>query len=284
MSPGLSIGIEELLDIIRVIVLVNLRNGASVEKSRLKHEIDGVCAGYACVETRDMDNAFRRMVSEGLLRDEGQAVQLTEKGVDLGVEWARVLLRKEPILEVVAGLVDGSVTALVVVLSALFAGLATRAAAFAASLTLSAVAVTNFSSFLLGGITEDFADMVTLQTLINYSLSDIADAGERDKSLRLIKHLFMVLHKEINRSNLVAALTCSVTTFLAGIVPIVAYLTLPRPVNIGVSLAVVAAVVGVFLVRYRSERSQVHWKTTLLETVVIVAIAVIVSLLVGGSV
>jgi len=284
VSPGLSIGIEELLDIIRVIVLVNLRNGASVEKSRLKHEIDGVCAGYACVETRDMDNAFRRMVSEGLLRDEGQAVQLTEKGVDLGVEWARVLLRKEPILEVVAGLVDGSVTALVVVLSALFAGLATRAAAFAASLTLSAVAVTNFSSFLLGGITEDFADMVTLQTLINYSLSDIADAGERDKSLRLIKHLFMVLHKEINRSNLVAALTCSVTTFLAGIVPIVAYLTLPRPVNIGVSLAVVAAVVGVFLVRYRSERSQVHWKTTLLETVVIVAIAVIVSLLVGGSV
>ncbi|HYB68984.1 MAG TPA: hypothetical protein VEC97_05510 [Candidatus Acidoferrales bacterium] len=280
----MSIGIEELLDIIRVIVLVNLRNGASVEKSRLKHEIDGVCAGYACVETRDMDNAFRRMVSEGLLRDEGQAVQLTEKGVDLGVEWARVLLRKEPILEVVAGLVDGSVTALVVVLSALFAGLATRAAAFAASLTLSAVAVTNFSSFLLGGITEDFADMVTLQTLINYSLSDIADAGERDKSLRLIKHLFMVLHKEINRSNLVAALTCSVTTFLAGIVPIVAYLTLPRPVNIGVSLAVVAAVVGVFLVRYRSERSQVHWKTTLLETVVIVAIAVIVSLLVGGSV
>ena len=279
----MSIGIEELLDIIRVIVLVNLRNGASVEKSRLKHEIDGVCAGYACVETRDMDNAFRRMVSEGLLRDEGQAVQLTEKGVDLGVEWARVLLRKEPILEVVAGLVDGSVTALVVVLSALFAGLATRAAAFAASLTLSAVAVTNFSSFLLGGITEDFADMVTLQTLINYSLSDIADAGERDKSLILVKHLFMVLHKEINRSNLVAALTCSVTTFLAGIVPIVAYLALPRPSNIGVSLAVVAAVVGVFLVRYRSERSQVHWKTTLLETVVIVAIAVIVSLLVGGN-
>jgi len=279
----LSIGIEELLDIIRVIVLVNLRNGASVEKSRLKREIDGVCAGYACVETNDMDNAFRRMVSEGLLRDEGQAVQLTEKGANLGAEWARVLLRKEPILEVVAGLVDGSVTALVVVLSALFAGLATRAAAFAASLTLSAVAVTNFSSFLLGGITEDFADMVTLQTLINYSLSDIADAGERDKSLILVKHLFMVLHKEINRSNLVAALTCSVTTFLAGIVPIVAYLALPRPSNIGVSLAVVAAVVGVFLVRYRSERSQVHWKTTLLETVVIVAIAVIVSLLVGGN-
>ena len=272
-----------MLDIIRVIILVHLRKGAAVEKSRLKHEIDRVCAGYACIETRDLDNALGQMASEGLISDSGQTVQLTEQGAKLGREWARLLLRKEPILEVVAGLVDGSVTALVVILSALFAGLATRAAAFAASLTLSAVAVTNFSSFLLGGITEDLADMITLQTLMNYSLSDIADTAERDKSLMLVKHLFTVLHKEISRSNLIAALTCSTTTFLAGILPILTYLTLPRPFNIALSLVMVATVVGVFLVRYRSERSQVHWKTTLLETIVIVAIAVIVSLLIGGT-
>ena len=282
MSPSLSFEIQELPDIIRVIVLVNLRKGAMVEKSQLKHEIDTVCAGYACVETRDLDNALKQMASEGLVSDRGQMVQLTEKGAKLGKEWARVLLKKEPILEVVAGLVDGSVTALVVILSALFAGLTTRAAVFAASLTLSAVAVTNFSSFLLGGITEDLADMITLQTLMNYSLSDIADVAERDKSLMLVKHLFTVLHNQISRSNLIAALTCSITTFLAGIIPILAYLTLPRPVNVAVSLVIVATVVGVFLVRYRSERSQVHWKTTLLETVVIVAIAAIVSLLIGG--
>jgi VIT1/CCC1 family predicted Fe2+/Mn2+ transporter len=125
--------------------------------------------------------------------------------------------------------------------------------------------------------------MITLQTLMNYSLSDIPDMAERDKSLMLVKHLFTVLHKEISRSNLIAALTCSVTTFLAGIFPIVTYLTLPKPFNIALSLAIVATVVGVFLVRYRSERSQVHWKTTLLETIVIVAIAVIVSLLIGGN-
>ncbi len=279
----MSFEIQELLDIIRVVVLVNLRNGAAVEKSRLKLEIDRVCAGYACIEMRDLDNALGQMVSEGLISDGGQTVQLTEQGAKLGREWARLLLRKEPILEVVAGLVDGSITALVVILSALFAGLATRAAAFAASLTLSAVAVTNFSSFLLGGITEDLADMITLQTLMNYSLSDIADMAERDKSLMLVKHLFTVLHKEISRSNLIAALTCSATTFLAGILPIVTYLTLPRPFNIALSLVMVATVVGVFLVRYRSERSQVHWKTTLLETIVIVAIAVIVSLLIGGN-
>lgn len=272
-----------MLDIIRVIVLVNLRKGAAVEKSQLKHEIDTVCAGYACVETRDLDNAIGQMASEGLISDRGQTVQLTDQGAKLGREWASLLLRKEPILEIVAGLVDGSVTALVVILSALFAGLATRAAAFAASLTLSAVAVTNFSSFLLGGITEDLAGMITLQTLMNYSLSDIADLGERNKSLMLVKHLFTVLHKEISRSNLIAALTCSTTTFLAGIFPILTYLTLPRPFNIALSLAIVATVVGVFLVRYRSERSQVRWKTTLLETIVIVAIAVIVSLLIGGN-
>jgi VIT1/CCC1 family predicted Fe2+/Mn2+ transporter len=254
-----------------------------MEKSKLKLEIDRACAGYACIEMRDLDNALGQMVSEGLISDGGQTVQLTEQGTKLGREWARLLLRKEPILEVVAGLVDGSITALVVTLSALFASLATRAAAFAASLTLSAVAVTNFSSFLLGGITEDLADLITLQTLMNYSLSDIADMAERDKSLMLVKHLFTVLHKEISRSNLIAALTCSTTTFLAGVLPILTYLILPRPFNIALSLVIVATVVGVFLVRYQSERSQVQWKTTLLETIVIVAIAVIVSLLIGGN-
>lgn len=282
-SAGLSFEIQELLDIIRVIILVNLREGTPAEKSRLKREIDKVCAGYACVETRDLDRALGQMTSEGLINDDGQMVRLTEQGAKLGREWARLLLRKEPILEVVAGLVDGSVTALVVILSALFAGLAIPAAAFAASLTLSAVAVTNFSSFLLGGITEDLADMITLQSLMNYSLNDIPDKAERDKSLMLVKHLFTVLHKEISRSNLLAALICSTTTFLAGILPILTYLTLPKPINVALSLVIVATIVGVFLVRYRSERSKVHWKTTLLETIVIVAIAVVVSLLIGGK-
>jgi uncharacterized membrane protein len=59
---------------------------------------------------------------------------------------------------------------------------------------------------------------------------------------------------------------------------------LPRPFNVALSLLMVATVVGVFLVRYRSERSQTRWKTTLLETIVIVAIAVIVSSLIGGNV
>jgi hypothetical protein len=200
----------------------------------------------------------------------------------LGKEWASLLLKKEPILEVVAGLVDGSVTGLVVILTAFIAGLALKTMAFAAFLTLSSVAITNFSSFLLGGITEDLADMITLQNLMNYSLSDIPDGAEREKSLMLVKRLFMVLHKEISRSNLFAAIICGTTTFLAGIVPILTYFILPEPFHIVVSLAIVGAVVGVFLVRYRSRWSKVHWKVTLLETAVIVAIAVIASLLIGG--
>jgi hypothetical protein len=180
-------------------------------------------------------------------------------------------------------LVDGSVTGLVVILTAFIAGLALKTMAFAAFLTLSSVAITNFSSFLLGGITEDLADMITLQNLMNYSLSDIPDRAEREKSLMLVKHLFTVLHKEISRSNLFAAIICGTTTFLAGITPIIAYFVLPEPFHIVVSLAIVGTVVGVFLVRYRSKRSKVHWKVTLLETAVIVAIAVIASLLIGGT-
>lgn len=47
-------------------------------------------------------------------------------------------------------------------------------------------------------------------------------------------------------------------------------------------LAIVAAVTVLFLVRYRSRRSKVHWKIMLPETAVIVTIAVIASLLIGG--
>lgn len=49
------------------------------------------------------------------------------------------------------------------------------------------------------------------------------------------------------------------------------------------ALAMVGMVAGFFLVRYRSRKSKVHWKITLLETAVIVMIAVIVSLLIGST-
>jgi len=54
--------------------------------------------------------------------------------------------------------------------------------------------------------------MLTLQTLMNYSLNDIADAEQRNKSLMLVKHLFSLLHKEISRSNINAAVICGSTT------------------------------------------------------------------------
>jgi hypothetical protein len=279
----LSFEIQELPDIIRVIVMLNLRKGTSVQKSWLKHQIDKVCTGYVCVEMRDLDKTLEQMAAEGLIHDDRGTLHLTEQGARLGKEWASLLLKKEPILEVVAGLVDGSITGLVVIMSALFAGLAFKAAAFAAFLSLSSVAITNFSSFVLGGITEDLADMITLQTLMNYSLSDIPDKLEREKSLKLLKDLFAVLHKEINRSNLFAAIICGTTTFLAGLFPIIAYFALPKPLDIIASLGLVGTVVGIFLVRYRSQRSKVHWKVTLLETAVIVAIAVAISLIIGGS-
>jgi VIT1/CCC1 family predicted Fe2+/Mn2+ transporter len=278
----LSFEIQELPDIIRIIVLLNLSKGTKIRKSLLKHRLDKVCSSYVCIEMSDLDRALDEMATEGLISvSQDGTVQPTEQGVKLGKEWQSLLLKKEPILEVVAGLTDGSITGLVVILSAFIAHLTTSAAAFAALLTLAAVAITNFSSFLLGGITEDLADMRTLQNLINYSLGDILDKKERGKSLLLVEQLFIVLHREISRSNLQAAIICSTTTFLAGIIPIMTYLTLPTPLDIILSLLIVAAVVGVFLVRYRSEKSKVHWKITLFETIAIVIIAVLASLLIG---
>ena len=52
--------------------------------------------------------------------------------------------------------------------------------------------------------------------------------------------------------------------------------------NIAVSLGEVAVISGVFLARYRSKKTRVNWKITLAETIVIVIIATVVSLLLGS--
>jgi len=281
-----SFEIQELPDILRVIVLLNLGKGSKMPKPSLKRRIDKVCTSYTCVEMSELDKALKEMASEGLIIDNNGTVQLTEQGRKLGKEWESLLLKKEPILEVVAGLADGSITGLVVILSAFIASftaaLSATQAIFAAFLTLSAVAITNFSSFLLGGITEDLADIMTLQTLMNYSLSDIPDKKERDKSLLIVKKLFTLLDKEIHRSNVYAALLCGTTTFLAGSIPIITYLLLPTPLDLILSLTIVGVIVGIFLVRYRSKKTRVNWKISLMETIAIVVIATIASLLLGG--
>ena len=278
----MSFEIQELPDVIRVIVLLNLSKGNQVRKSLLKRRIDRVCVGYACIEMTDLEKTLQEMSSEGLITQLDDTVQLTKQGVKLSKEWESLLLKKEPILEVVAGIVDGSITGIVVIISAFIAALTVKAAIFAAFLTLSAVAITNFSSFLLGGITEDLADILTLQNLMSYSLSDIPDKKERDKSLLLINKLFTLLDKEIHRSNLYAAIICGTTTFLAGSIPIITYIVLAPPFNFVLSLTIVAVIVGVFLVRYRSKKTRVNWKITLYETIAIVIIATVASLIIGG--
>jgi hypothetical protein len=286
-----SFEIQELPDVIRVIVLLNLTKGAKLKKTTLKNRLDRVCVGYACIDMGELDKALKEMGNEHLIEERSEYVYLTPQGQKLGKEWESLLLKKEPIMEVVAGLVDGSITSLVVILSAFIATLTGTstflsnqpAVIFAAFLTLSAVSITNFSSFLLGGITEDLNDIMTLQNLMNYSLSDIPDKKERDKSLLLVQKLFTLLSKQIHRSNLYAAIVCGVTTFIAGIVPIATYLLLPPYYNIGFSLVMVSAIVGIFLVRYRSKKTRVNWKITLAETLTIVIIATVASLLLGAA-
>jgi hypothetical protein len=282
--------IQELPDVIRVIVLLNLSKGARIKKSTLKARLDRVCVNYACIEMNELDKTLKEMSIEGLITEKDDMVNLTVQGQKLGKEWESLLLKKEPIMEIVAGLVDGSVTSLVVILSAFLATLTAsstllgnpKTIVFAALLTLSAVAVTNFSSFLLGGITEDLADIMTLQNLMNYSLSDIPDKKERDKSLLLVQKLFTLLGKQIHRSNLYGAIISGTTTFVAGIIPIATYLALPPVYNIATSLAEVIVISGVFLARYRSKKTRVNWKITLAETIAIVIIATVVSLLLGS--
>jgi len=280
----LAFRLSELHDILRVILLINFGRSCVCEKEKLAGRIQKFLGCYPCVEKSDLDESINELVGEGLLTLEGDKVLLTEKGAKLRKEFKSLLFKEEPIIEVVAGLTDGSITSLIVITSAIFAGLGTPATLFAAFLTLAAVSVTNFSSFILGGKTEDIADLINLRTLMEYGLHTIPDKEERDTSLMLIKNLFLVLSRAIGRSNLISATICGLTTFLSGSIPIMFYLVLPPPFNIIISLSFVGVVVGIFLTRYRSRKTKVHWRFTLLETLGLIIVAVIISLLIGGTV
>ncbi|MGQ9781263.1 MAG: VIT1/CCC1 transporter family protein [Nitrososphaeria archaeon] len=279
----MSFEVQELPDLIKIITLVRLGDGKSLEKDMLNRRIEKTCRGYVCIDIKDVNKALEELTSEGLIVNHGGRLKPTEKGLRISKEWQNLLLAREPIMETVAGLTDGSITGLVVILSTILAGLTPTVAAFAAILSLTSVAITNFSSFLLGGKTEDIADLLTLENLIHYSLSDIPDKTERDRSLKLAESLFIILKRERGRTNYLSALTSGTTTFLAGIIPIIAFLTIPTPLGTITSLSIVAAVVLIFLVRYRSRKTKIHWKTTLVETTVIIAVAVLASLLIGKT-
>lgn len=111
----MSFEIQELPDVIRVIVLLNLSKGAKIKKSTLKNRVDRICISYACIEIFELDRALEEMSAEGLIIEKDDTVALTPQGQKLGKEWENLLLKKEPIMEVVAGLVDGSITSLVVI-------------------------------------------------------------------------------------------------------------------------------------------------------------------------
>ncbi|MEM4245953.1 MAG: hypothetical protein QW390_01505, partial [Candidatus Bathyarchaeia archaeon] len=246
----MSFEIQELPDVLRIIILLILGDKRSLDMASLKRRIDRYCKSKAYITLSDVDEALQEMSHESLIVSNNGRISLTDRGLRLGNEWRNLLMRKEPIFEFVAGLTDGSITGLVVILSAHIASMASNIALFAAVLSITAVSMTNFSSFLLGAKTEDYADLFTLKSLIDYSLDDIPDRIERDKSLRLIKQLFTLLSKEISRNNFYSAVISAATTFSAGILPIAVYTTLPTPLNLILSLSIVGLIVGLFLVRY----------------------------------
>src|SRR3989304_3886333 len=122
----MSFAIEELHDVIKIIALSNLSKGHRIHKSTLKRRIDKVCVSLACIDMSELEKTLKAMASEGLVIDYDDTVQLTEQGLKLGKEWESLLLKKEPILEVVAGLVGGVVTCFVVILATFVAALEIR--------------------------------------------------------------------------------------------------------------------------------------------------------------
>ncbi len=281
----MSFEIQELLDVIKIVTLLELQQKKTATKESLTKRLDHICGQDMCITPVEFEEAMLELIDEGLVMvSTDWQVSLTGSGAMLSGEWENLFVGEEPVLEIVTGLTDGSITGLVVILSSYLTNLNVPHTVFATLLTLVSVALTNFSSFFLGGKTEDLNDIISLERIINFSLHDIPDKEEREKSLRLISRLFRMLRKDLNRSNVKSAITSGLTTFLAGIIPISLYILLPMPWNILLSLGFVAVIAGIFLVRYRSKKTRVSWKVTLAETTIILVIAVTASLILGGEI
>lgn len=277
----MSLEIQDLEDLLRTLILIEAGK-RRILKSKIKHRVKNICNGDFYIDEEEIDRIIRSMVKEGLVIDYGNAIKLTEKGAKIGSDWRNFLYKGEPVLEIIVGIADGSITSLIVIISSLIAGLTSKVALFASLVSLIVVALTNFSSFLLGGITEDLADLATLQNLITYSLSDISDAKERERALSLTKGIFNLLRAKRSRLSVYASLACGATTFLSGIIPLTVFLLLPNPIDTCLSLLIIGVMIGVFLVYYRSRKTRMPWKLILFQTALVIGIAVAISLLLGS--
>jgi len=260
----MSFEVQDLYDVIKIVTLLILRRESEIKIGRLKGMIEGMCGQKMCVDWSDLNRALSELSSEGLVTFKGEVVELTRAGLEVSEDWASVLLKSEPVMEVVAGLTDGSITGLMVIISSFLARLPSNLTVFTSFLTLASVAITNFSSFFLGGVTEDVSEIVAIKGLMDYSLSDNPDRVQKVKSLELLKQVFLLLHREIQKMNILSATLCSLTTFFAGFTPIMLYLSLPAPYNLIASSTIIGSVIVLILSRYRSKMTRVPLKITLL--------------------
>ncbi|MEM1986202.1 MAG: hypothetical protein QXG36_02090 [Nitrososphaeria archaeon] len=277
----MSFEVQDLYDVIKIITLLILGKNSRIGVSELSKRIEELCGKRICVELNDINRALSELQNEGLITKKGEYIELTSVGLKISDDWRSLLLKSEPVLEIVAGLTDGSVTSLMVIISSFLAKLSSKLTIFTALLTLASVAITNFSSFFLGGVTEDISEIIAIKRLMDYSLSDNPDKGQRLKSIELLKQVFSLLNREVQKINIISAVLCAVTTLFAGFLPITLYLTFPAPYNFIASITLVGVIVILLLARYRSKMTKVPLKITLLETLVIILAATLASILLG---
>lgn len=277
----MSFEVQDLYDVIKIVTLLILGKNSRIGVSELNRRIEELCGKRICVESTDINKALSELQNEGLIIKKEEYIELTPVGLKISDDWKSLLLKSEPVLEIVAGLTDGSVTSLMVIISSFLARLSSKLTIFTALLTLASVAITNFSSFFLGGVTEDISEIIAIKRLMDYSLSDNPDKGQRLKSIELLKQVFSLLNKEVQKINIISAILCAITTLFAGFMPITLYLTFPTPYNLLASITLVGVIVILLLSRYRSKMTKVPLKITLLETLVIILAATLASILLG---
>ena len=109
----MSFKVQELLDIIKLVTLLELQGKKNASKTQFKDRLSHICVRDMCIDISELNKALSEMVAKKLIILNDGTVSLTSSGELLAGKWENSFVSEELMLEVISGLTDSCITSLI---------------------------------------------------------------------------------------------------------------------------------------------------------------------------
>lgn len=276
----MSFEIRELADLIELTILLSIYKKGLYSKEALETKVEKYLQKSFDITASDLGEALHDMKARGLIEKVDEKYRLTDLGLRIGEEWKDLLTERRPTFEITVGMLEGIAGSLLLILTTFLLGMARTLSFITIFLGIISLSITNVSSTIVGGKTEDIEDALSLKNLIQYSVNNVPDKKERKRSQQYISSLFNVLRSEISQHTTFKALIAGGATLMAGLAPLVPFMLLPNSMGLIFAFIIIGFLISI-LVYFRSTVMKIHWTTILRETILVIALVIIVSLVVS---